>query len=160
MRRRFLVGAAAAAASAWMAAASAPAPAARIADLAWLSGSWAGEDGDLEMEEHWTAPKGGSMLGLHRDVAGGRTVLFEFLRIEEGPDGIVYLASPRGRPPTPFRLTEAGPRSAVFENPEHDFPRRIRYWIEPDGSLAARVEGKEGGSEAPQEWRWRPSSLR
>ena len=38
------------------------------------------------MEEHWTAPKGNSMIGLHRDVGKGRTLVFEFLRIEQQGD--------------------------------------------------------------------------
>jgi hypothetical protein len=36
-------------------------------------------------------------------------------------------------------------REAVFENPEHDFPRRIIYRLEPDGSLFARIEGMPKG---------------
>ncbi len=66
--------------------------------VAFMAGTWIGEDGVMSMEEHWTAPFGGLMLGLHRDVARGRAVFFEFLRIEATPKGIVYLASPKGAP--------------------------------------------------------------
>jgi len=54
--------------------------------LAWIAGAWAGDAGGVEMEEHWTTPKGNSMIGLHRDVAKGRTVGFEFMRIEQQAD--------------------------------------------------------------------------
>lgn len=124
-----------------------------IAELDWLAGSWQGTAGGVEMEELWLPPKGGAMLGLHRDVAGGRMVSFEFLRIEAGAGGLVYLASPRGRPATPFRLVESAKGRAVFADPEHDFPKRILYWVTEDGMLHARIEGEAGGK--AEEWAWR-----
>jgi hypothetical protein len=126
-----------------------------VESLAWIAGAWEGDDGRVQMEEHWLAPKGGTMLGLHRDVASGRTVGFEFLRIETQGDGIVYVASPQGRPGTPFRLVESGPKRAVFENPEHDFPQRILYWLDAEGALHARIEGLQGGKTASEEWTWK-----
>jgi uncharacterized protein DUF6265 len=132
-----------------------PEPASSLDSLTWLAGAWEGHDGEMEMEELWVAPKGGAMLGLHRDVKGGRVVSFEFLRIEAGADGIVYHASPGGRPSTPFRLVESGKARAVFANPDHDFPQRILYWRAEDGSLHARIEGPQGGRTVSEEWTWR-----
>jgi hypothetical protein len=81
------------------------APTPTLDSLAWMTGSWVGASQGVVMEEHWTAPKGGSMIGIHRDVAKGRTVSFEFLRIEMQKDQIVYLSMPNGRSPaTPFPL--------------------------------------------------------
>ena len=106
-----------------------------------MTGSWVGTSQGVEMEEHWTAPKGGSMIGMHRDVARGRTISFEFLRIEVQKEQIVYLSMPNGRSPaTPFPLKEVSGTRVVFENPAHDFPQRIIYW--KDGNdLLARIEG-------------------
>ena len=131
-----------------------------IADLAWLTGSWSGVAGGIEMEEHWTAPKGNSMVGLHRDVGKGRTLLFEFLRIEQQGDQIVYLSMPNGRSPaTPFPLKEVSGTRVVFENPTHDFPQRIIYW--KDGNdLRARIEGSQNGKTGGEEWRWQPGGLK
>lgn len=127
-----------------------------LADLAWMAGSWSGVSQGIEMEEHWTAPKGNSMVGMHRDVGKGRT-LFEFLRIEQRGDQIVYLSMPNGRSPaTPFPLKEVSGTRAVFENPDHDFPQRIIYW--KDGNdLRARIEGTQGGKTGGEEWRWSPA---
>ncbi len=134
---------------------AAPAPAPDAAILSWMSGSWAGSQGDTDMEEVWTAPKGGSLLGLHRDVSGGRTISYEFFRIETAPGGITYWASPRGRPATPFRMVENAKDRVVFENRAHDFPTRILYWLGGDGSLHARIEGTLQGKPASEEWTWR-----
>ena len=43
-----------------------------------------------------------------------------------------------------FKLTKLEGESAVFENPEHDHPKIIRYRKGEDGSLTARIEGDEG----------------
>jgi hypothetical protein len=131
-----------------------PAEPFRLDSVSWIAGSWQGTEGKVAMEEVWLAPSGGAMLGLHRDVAGERMVSFEFLRIAETADGLVYLAQPGGRPPTPFRAVEVSPKRVVFENPEHDFPQRILYWLGDDGALHARVEGKEKGKDSAMEWRW------
>ena len=133
------------------------APKATLNDLAWIAGSWAGTVQGVEMEEHWTAPKGGSMIGIHRDVARGRTVSFEFLRIEVQQERIVYLSMPNGRSPaTPFPLKEASGTRVVFENLAHDFPQRIIYW--KDGNdLRARIEGTMNGKAGSEEWRWSPA---
>ena len=134
------------------------APAASIADLAWLEGHWAGASGPLQMEEIWTSADGDALVGLHKDVAAKagttRMVSFEFLRIERGADGIAYVAQPGGRPPTRFLLAESSAKRVVFANPAHDFPQRILYWIDDAGALHARIEGPKNGKVVGQEWTW------
>jgi hypothetical protein len=130
--------------------------AADLERVAWMAGEWVGSAGGVEMEEVWMAPRAGSMLGLHRDTAGGRTVSFEYLRLEATPEGITYWASPGGRPATPFKLVESGGARAVFENATHDFPRRIVYWrCAGGGALCARTEGTRAGKPFAEQWQWR-----
>ena len=121
----------------------------KLDDLAWMSGHWFATIGGVEMEEVWLAPRGGLLVGMHRDISKKHTS-FEFQRIAETKDGIVYLAQPSGQPPTPFRLTESSDHRVVFANPEHDFPKRIIYWLK-NGQLCARVEGD---GDAGEQWCW------
>jgi hypothetical protein len=142
---------------------AAEAPGSRLDDLAWMAGSWASKDGGKLSEEHWTGAAGGMMLGVHRDLEGGKAA-FEFLRIEERDGKVTYLASPQGRPATPFELIENGalasaPQRAVFANPDHDFPQRILYWREGE-SLCAAVEGPIDGETVSERWCWSKSSLK
>jgi len=123
--------------------------AADVDQLAWMSGHWSGTVKGVEMEEIWTAPRGGMLVGLHRDVSAKRTS-FEFMRIQQTKDGIAFIAQPSGRPPTSFPLTEATATRAVFANPQHDFPQRIIYELR-DQQLCARVEGE---GETAEEWCW------
>jgi hypothetical protein len=113
------------------------APRAGVDDLAWMSGSWQTADGATE--EVWTSPRGGTMLGLGRTVHAGAVREYEFLRLQAGPDGVpVYWGSPNGVTPVGFRLTQAGPSTATFDNPDHDYPQRIRYRRDGE-SLVATV---------------------
>jgi hypothetical protein len=132
----------------------AAAPAGEVERLGWLEGRWVGEKDGVSMEELWTAPRGGTLLGLHSDVKAGRLVSWEFLRIADSGDGVTYFASPRSAAPTPFKLVEIGDRRAVFENRQHDFPQRILYWLDAQGALHARIEGPRGGQTVSEEWVW------
>ena len=126
-----------------------------IAELGWISGAWVQRSERASVEEHWTSAAGGTMLGVSRTVAGGKTVAFEFLRIEERADGIYYVAQPGGRAATDFKLTKLEGQKAVFENPTHDFPKRILYWRNSDGSLTARIDGGADSTKA-QEFPFKP----
>ena len=129
-------------------------PSGGIEALAWMEGAWGGEKDGVAMEEVWTGPRGGALLGLHRDVKGQRMLSWEFLRIQATDAGILYFASPRSAPPTPFKLVETGDKRAVFENTQHDFPQRILYWVDAKGALHARIEGPQGGRTVSEEWVW------
>ncbi|MEO8191372.1 MAG: DUF6265 family protein [Acidobacteriota bacterium] len=136
-----------------------PVPAASpdpLESLAWLAGDWSGVDerGVLN-EERWMEPAGGMMLAVHRDIANGKAAAFEFLRIEKTAEGIVYFASPDGKPATPFVLKESGPRRVVFENAQIAFPKRVLYRLEETGDLRARIEGSRGGKPMHVEWLWK-----
>lgn len=131
-----------------------------LSDFAWLAGGWQGTAGKAQIEEHWIQPAGGTMLAVSRTVVGGRTVAFEFLRIESRADGPVYVAQPQGRPAVEFKLTQQSEHRVVFENPQHDHPKFIRYSKEPDGSLRAEIEGDEKGKHRKMEFRFQPISRR
>jgi hypothetical protein len=116
-----------------------------IADVQWLAGAWVGTRGRASIEERWSPPLGGAMLGLSRTVSGERMVAFEFLRIVERDGGLVYIAQPNGTSPTEFVLTELQGKRAVFENPRHDSPQRIVYEMSDDGALSASIGFINGG---------------
>jgi hypothetical protein len=117
-----------------------------IADLAWISGDWqTAAGGRARIEEHWTLPAGGTMIGMGRTVVGEKTAEFEFLRIEQRGDEIFYVANPNAScPQTDFKLTRLAGQQAVFENPAHDYPKRVSYRKKPDGSLVASIDAGEG----------------
>jgi Domain of unknown function (DUF6265) len=121
-----------------------------LRSVAFLAGCWRGTsaDGRTVTEERWSCPGGGLMLGTGRTLRDGELVGFEFslLRADEGR--IVLLPYPAGvASEHAFRLTEAEPGRALFEAPEHDFPKRIAY-VRRGSRLDVRIDGGVGGTEA------------
>ena len=127
-----------------------PAPAkAAIGDMTWLAGAWVGTrgaEGATSIEERWSPPLGGAMLAVSRTVSRGKMGAFEYLRIVERDGGLVYIAQPGGKTPTEFVLTELGATRAVFDNPRHDYPKRIVYELSAEGGLSATTGFLKGGT--------------
>jgi hypothetical protein len=58
-------------------------PAATIADMAWLAGHWVGEGLGGLIEEVWSPPRNGVMIGMFRLVRDGKPVFYELLTLAE-----------------------------------------------------------------------------
>lgn len=58
-------------------------PPATIADVAWLAGTWRGEALGGQVEEIWSHPSGGAMMGMFKLLRVGRPGLYEFELIVE-----------------------------------------------------------------------------
>lgn len=120
--------------------------------LEWMGGCWTLQSGPLRIDEQWSLPVGGMMLGLSRTVKQGRTVFHEFMRIETRQGVVTY--TPRigsSQTPVAFTLIKQTADEVVFENPAHDFPQRILYRRTSDG-LFARIEGSKGGKERAEDF--------
>ena len=121
-----------------------------IHELSWLTGCWMHEETGFRRDEQWMEPRGGTMIGMSRSVAGGETVEHELLRIEtrDGPAGagrLAFVALPSGQAEATFFQAELSDSTAVFEAPEHDFPQRITYKHLARGLALATIEGEEDG---------------
>ena len=69
-------------------AAGAPRPKAQISDLAWLAGRWEGEGLGGTMDEVWSEPAGGAMVGYFRLVRDGKPVFYEILTLLESESSV------------------------------------------------------------------------
>ena len=58
--------------------------------IAWLAGSWKGEAFGGEVEEIWSQPVGGSMMGMFRATEKGKTSFSEFEQIVEQDSILVF----------------------------------------------------------------------
>lgn len=58
-------------------------PVGKVADMAWVEGKWQGEAFGGEIEEIWSAPDGGSMMGMFRLVDDGKVAFYELMIISE-----------------------------------------------------------------------------
>lgn len=118
-----------------------------LASLSFMSGCWTADTRSGRVEEHWSVPAGGVMLGYSRTLKGDKLAFQEFIRIEQTDAGITYTPRVGSAPKVVvFRLVQLTDSEAVFENLHHDFPQRVVYGRGPDGkTMRARIEGTVQG---------------
>lgn len=95
-------------------------PPARIAEAAWLEGRWFGEGLGGQVEDNYSAPADGQIVGYFRLLKDGKAGFYEFLTIAEREGSLVY------------RLKHFNPDGSAWEDKER--------WIE--FPLVAAEEGK------------------
>lgn len=110
----------------------------------WMSGCWERRAGERSTGEDWTPAFGNTLFGLSHTMVGDELRAWELLRIGPGEDGLTYYALPSGQALTAFPAVQAGADSITFENPEHDFPQRLRYFRIARDSLGVRAETLDG----------------
>jgi hypothetical protein len=112
----------------------------------WLAGCWRRERGKTIVEEQWSLPRGGTMLGTSRTVRGDSTVEYEFLMLRLRADDWAYEAHPSGQEPATFRTAGLPTGDEVlFSNPAHDYPQQIGYRRVGRDSILAWIDGSVGG---------------
>ncbi|MCE3278831.1 MAG: putative lipoprotein [Bacteroidetes bacterium] len=117
-----------------------------IESFSWLSGEWVGKYDSVPVFEQWK-PLNGKLLDGRGGVRTGKdTVFTENIQIVEREDGIFYLATLKGATSAiEFKFSGFKNDTAVFENPTHDFPQRVLYFKNADGTFYACVDGKYNG---------------
>ncbi|MFN8549544.1 MAG: DUF6265 family protein [Candidatus Eisenbacteria bacterium] len=113
--------------------------------IAWIAGCWENHYDNGSYDEQWMAPKGNLMLGMSRTVIAGQAIEHEFLRIVEENDQLLYFARPSGQEEVVFRAAQLSDSLVMFVNPQHDFPQRICYQRNRDGSMLAWIDGQHEG---------------
>jgi hypothetical protein len=117
--------------------------------LRWLLGDWTAAGSKSVFHESWAAagPQTFEGAGVERAVADGAVKGAESLRLVEMAGGVFYVAKvTHNELPVAFRLTSCSDSRYVFENPAHDFPRRLEYRRGDDGRLTVAVsDGADRG---------------
>lgn len=119
----------------------------------WMTGAWAGGEGEAWVDEFWTPPRGDLMIGAGRAGQGAKLQSFEHMRIEREADGtLVFWALPGGKNATRFVAVHADGDDVIFENAANDYPQRVRYWREGK-EMKARISLLDGSK--PMDFSWR-----
>ncbi len=114
-------------------------------DVAWISGCWKAKPNESRLNnvEQWSKPFGNAMLGTGMELKAGKLVSWEHMKIEAGAEGkITLVIKPHNQKEASFTLTSTKPETLSFENPQNDFPQKVTYRKEKDGSMEIRIDGK------------------
>lgn len=122
-----------------------------LAALGFMAGCWRGDAGvDKAIQEQWTAADSDVMLATTRylDDNTGSTRGWEFSRIVADSAGITLFPAPLGTQQGRFRMAPSPASEARFEDPAHDFPKRIIYRRLDERTLVVHLDAGEGSQEA------------
>lgn len=97
-----------------------------------LVGTWEGDLGTMRYRETWRRTDSDLYEGGSATLKGGRTVSTERMRLMRFADHWLYLAAPAGQGVTCFTRTSDENDTWIFENQEHDHPKRIGYRLNKD----------------------------
>jgi len=119
-------------------------------ELEWILGTWERQNarlGVIHIEE-WRKVSDHFYQGFGLAMSGSDTVLFEGLGIKAEEGTLYYIADVKENPaPVKFKIISLGKQSFISENPEHDAPKRIEYFLEGK-IMTARVSWDQGGFDA------------
>jgi len=124
-----------------------------IAALAWMAGAWKGSGLGGSVEEHWSEPAGGSMVGMFRLVQKTATSFVQYMLIETESTGRVTLRFKHFNPgfqpwekadPLSFELRSVSSSQAVFESRDlKQVPARLTYSIHGDSAMSVVIESPQ-----------------
>jgi len=103
---------------------------AQLRQMAWLAGTWQRVDLSEGRSgyERWTYDGAQGFVGVGITERDGKITFEEKLRIVPKDGTVYYVADvPENAQPVYFKLTELSKSGFSFENPAHDFPRKIAY---------------------------------
>lgn len=109
----------------------------------FLAGTWLSED--QTTYEHWDKLSSTSMKGYSYQVKNGETKVSEYLDLVQRKDGIFYIPTVIGQnagKPVEFKLTSSD-SVFIFENKEHDFPKKLCYKMISSNEIFVRVLGEK-----------------
>lgn len=105
-----------------------------IEELSWLTGTWVGQLGDIELEETWNQPKAGSVQAVARMRSGEQMLMVEMIVIDEHEDSFRLRLQqwdpgmePRAAGRQSMKLTELGEKKASFEAEDEGPLKSVSY---------------------------------
>lgn len=123
-----------------------------VADLAWMTGTWAGPAGpDNTLEENWTVPADGSIAALVRMRGNGGTSMVELIVVEEAAEGLTLHIqqwdpgfTPRAGGPQEMKLTSMGERTVTFTAVSEGGLKSLTYSRPDEETFTIDVETADG----------------
>ena len=117
----------------------------------WIAGQWTSVSDKSVTVEIWSALSESSWEGRGetRDKTSAELLGSESLLLVAMSGEVFYIAKvSHNELPVAFKLTECGDSRAVFENPDHGFPKKLEYLLQATGDLHVQVsDGTEQGFE-------------
>ena len=134
----------------------------KASDLAWMAGTWVRQDKEGHLEEIWTSPQDGALLGTFRWHRGGKPWMYELMSIQEEGGTLVFrlrhfdakFTPWEKQEPLTYTLVSAGDNEVTFEKAMkdeagHTHPRMFVFRYDPKSDeYSVRLVPADEGEEA------------
>ena len=125
-------------------------PAATVADLGWMTGTWSAALGPNTLEENWVKPSNGSMAALVRMTGADGVGMWEMITIEE-KDGSLMLRIQQWNKgfeacaeAQTMELAEIGPNSVNFKAVDESAATKSLGYTREGDNFTIHVVGANG----------------
>ena len=118
-----------------------------------LEGTWKMNSKRGAICEEWKKMNKNYLQSRGYMIKGSDTVVNERVALTKTSEGIFYTSTvedQNNKQPVAFKMTKAENNLFVFENPQHDFPKRIVYHFINSDSLHAFVDDGIDGTKKVQ----------
>lgn len=110
-----------------------------------ITGTWLNKRPNGDIHEHWDRKTETEFSGISYKISKADTVFLEKVRLYWQNQEIIYAPVAYGQnneKEVLFKLKSMNQNRFVFENLQHDFPKRIVYEFRSADSLYAYIEGE------------------
>jgi Domain of unknown function (DUF6265) len=114
----------------------------------WLPGKWENKTSDGNLLEIWKKTNDSVYEGQSFFIKGKDTLHFEEIQLKQKGENLLYVSNIRGQnndEPVTFLHNLEIEKQLVFENPKNDYPKKIIYTNNADGSLVIQISGIQQG---------------
>lgn len=119
----------------------------------WMVGSWENDTEQGKLTETWEKANDSTLNGTSYFIKDKDTLNNETIILSQKGNDLFYIPTVIGQnnnEPVTFKLTKGTATQLVFENPKHDFPRKITYRQITKDSIVAEISGIENGKPASE----------
>jgi len=116
----------------------------KIVGKDWLLGKWENKSDEGNLLEIWKKVNDSLFIGESYFIKGKDTLHFENIQLKQQGEELFYTTTIRGQnndKPVTFKQNVEIMKQLVFENPQHDYPRKIVYKPFAKNHLLIEVSG-------------------
>ena len=121
----------------------------------WLIGTWENNMEQGRLSESWEKTNDSTFSGKSYFIKDLDTLSDEAIVLTQKGSESFYITVVKGQnneQPVTFKMTGSSAKEMVFENPKHDFPRKITYTQITTDSLVVEISGIEQGKPAGESY--------
>jgi hypothetical protein len=116
----------------------------KIKEARWILGEWESKSADGNLSETWKKVNDSTFQAQSYFIKEKDTLHFESITLQQNGEVLSYNAIVKGQnsdKPVSFKLTNSTEKQLIFENPKHDYPKKIIYTQINEDNLVAEISG-------------------